>query len=106
MLPAGASEGHHQVLEAALPVTAHAGIHQRHHAGEKLVYAFLLIQIIDYRRVFSGQRLEALFAAGIREAAAVKNKSAAVPALVPRQTAVKRETENPHDEIFRFARQP
>src|SRR5260370_5385972 len=88
MLPAGASERHHQVLEAALPVTAHAGIHQRHHAGEKLVHALLLVEIVDYRRVFSGPRLEALLAAGIRQAAAIENKTDSVFALVPRHAAV------------------
>src|SRR5712671_1819129 len=105
MLPAGAAEGDHEVLKAALAITVDTGIHERHHAGKKLVHAFLLIEIVDYRRVLSGQRLEAFFAAGVRQAAAIEYESSAVSAFILRQATVKRKTENTHDEVFRFVRQ-
>src|ERR1019366_6773533 len=89
MLAAGAAERHHQVLEAATLIRAHACVHQRHDAGEKLVHALLPIEIVDYRRVFAGKGFEALFAPGIREAAAIENESAAIAGLVLRQTSVK-----------------
>src|ERR1700676_940993 len=98
MLPAGAAEGNHQVLKSALPVTVHTGIRERHHAGEKLVHAFLLIEVVDHRCVFSGQRLEARFAAGVRQAAAIEDEASPVSALVLRQTAVKGKTENAYHE--------
>src|SRR5579864_1893790 len=77
MLAAGAAERHRQTLEAATLIIAYAGIHQRHHAGEKLMHALLLIQIIDHRRVFAREGLEALFASWIRETASVENETAA-----------------------------
>jgi len=78
MLASGTTERHHQVLEAATLIRAHACVHQRDRAGEELAHALLLIEIVDDRRVYSGEGLEALFAAGIREAAAVENETAAV----------------------------
>jgi len=52
MLAAGAPERHHQVLEAAALIRAHAGVHQRHCAGEKLAHALLLVEIVDDRASF------------------------------------------------------
>src|SRR5713101_3022233 len=89
MLTAGAAEGHHQVLEAALLIIVHAGIHQRDDAREKLVNAFLLVQIVDDRSVFARQGLEAIFAPGIRKAADIENESPAVPGIILRQAPVK-----------------
>ena len=89
MLPAGAAERHHQVLKAAPLILAHAGVHQRQDTGQKLVHALLLIQIVDDRSVFAGEGLEALFAAGIGQAAAIENKSAAIPGLILRPAAMK-----------------
>src|ERR1019366_3588856 len=88
MLAAGTTEGHHQVLEAATLIRAHACIHQRDRAGEELAHALLLIEIVDDRRIFPGEGLKAFFAAGVREAAAVENKTAAVAGVVLRQAAV------------------
>ena len=55
------------------------------HTGQKLVHAFLLIEIFDHRSIFAGQWFEALFAAGIRQAAPVENKSAAIAGFILRQ---------------------
>src|SRR6202521_58328 len=101
VLAAGATERDHQILEAALLIVADAGVHQREDAGQKLVHAFLLNEIVDHRSVLAGESLEALFAAGIGEAASVEDESAAVAALVFWQAVVKGKTENPHDEIVR-----
>src|SRR5713226_7405953 len=89
MLATGAAERHHQALEAATLIIAHTGIHQRYDAGEKLLYALLLIQIINHRHIFARESLEALFASGIRKAAAVENESAPMPGLVFRRAPVK-----------------
>ena len=78
MLAARAAKRHHQVLEPAALIVAHAGVHQRQHTGKELVHALLLVEIVDHRRVFAGERFEALFAPGIGKAARVENKSAAV----------------------------
>src|ERR1700738_1340238 len=94
VLAAGAAEGNHQTLEAAALILTHAGIHQRKDAGQKLVHAFLLIQIIDHRRVLARERAEALFAARIGKAATIENKSAAMPSLILGPAAVKRKAEN------------
>ena len=77
------------MLEAAALICAHAGVHQRYGAGKKLVHAFLLIEIVDDRRVFAGEGFEALFASGIGEAAAIENESAAISGLVLGQASVK-----------------
>src|SRR6266403_1228653 len=102
MLAAGAAKRNHQVFEAALLIAVDARIHQRQDAGEKLMHALLLIEIVDHRGVFAGKSLEALFASRIGEAAAIENEPAAISSLVFRQVLVKRKTENPNDQVFGF----
>src|SRR5467141_1915249 len=102
MLVAGAAERNHQILEAALLIAVDARIHERQDAGEKLMHAFLLIEIVDHRGVFAGESLEALFASRIREAAAIENEPAAISRLIFRQVLVKGKTENPNDQVFGF----
>src|SRR3989441_5023956 len=102
MLAAGAAKGDHQIFEAALLITADAGVHQRQDTREKLVHAFLLIEIVDDRGVFASQSFEALFASWIGEAAAIEDESAAVSGLVCWQAAMKGKTENAHDQVIRF----
>src|SRR5882724_4215400 len=102
MLAAGAAERNHQILEAALLIAIDARIHQRQDAGEKLMHAFLLIEIVDHRGVFAGESLEALFASRIREAAAIENEPAAISRFIFRQILVKGKTENPNDQVFGF----
>jgi len=53
VLAAGAAERDHQILEAALLISADAGIHERQDAGEKLMHALLLLEIFDHRGVFA-----------------------------------------------------
>src|SRR5467141_297844 len=88
VLATGAAEGDHQILEAALLIVADTRVHQREHAGEKLVNAFLLNEIVDDRSILAGESLETLFAAGIGKAASIENASAAVAAFVRRQAVV------------------
>jgi len=85
MLASGAAERHHQALKAATLIVAHASIHQRNNAGEELMHALLLVEILDHRRVFAREAAEALFASGIRDAASIEDESAAVPGIVFRQ---------------------
>src|ERR1700721_2599318 len=99
MLSARAPERNHEVLESPSLIIAHTGVHQRHHAGQKLMHALLLIEVVDHRGVPAGKRLEALLASGVRQTAPIKNKSPAVPALIFRQAAMEGETENPHHQI-------
>src|SRR5439155_7454379 len=89
MLPTGAAERYHQVLEAAALIIADARIHQRDHAGEELMRALLLVEILDHRRVFSGQAFETLFASRIGNAAGIEDEAAAVPGLIRRHPLVK-----------------
>ena len=44
--------------------------------------AFLLVEIFDYRRVFSREGLESVFASGIRKTAGVEDEAAAMSALI------------------------
>ena len=69
------------------------------------MHAFLLIEVVDHRRISARERLEALFASGVRQTAAIKNKSAAVPTVVLRQAAMKRKTENANHQIVGIRRQ-
>jgi len=105
VLAAGAAEGDHEILEAALLVDADSGVYQREDAGQELMDAFLLIEVVDDRGVFAGQGFETLFAARIGEAAAIENEAAAVSGFVGGQGLVKGKTENPHDQIIRFRSQ-
>src|SRR6202140_2465020 len=81
MLPARASERNHEVLESPSLIIAHTGTHQRHHAGQKLVHALLLVEIVDHRRVHPSKHLESLLPTGVRQTAPIKNKSPAIPPL-------------------------
>ena len=74
----------HQVLETAALIVADAGIDQRYRIGEKLRHAFLLAEVVNYRRVLAGQRLELVFPARVREAASVEHKAAAIARIVGR----------------------
>src|SRR6266404_4999331 len=102
MLAAGAVECNHQIFAAALLIAADARIHQRQDAGEKLMHAFLLIEIVDHRGVFAGEGLETLFASRIREAPAIENEPAAISRFIFREVLVKGKTENPNDQVFGF----
>src|ERR1700676_355912 len=63
------------------------------------MHGFLLVEVVDYRSVFSRKRLEALFAAGIREAAAIEHEAAAVAGIVLGQALMKRKAEDADDQI-------
>ena len=89
MLTAGAAEGNHQIFEAALLIIADARIHECQNAGEKLVNAFLLIEVVDDGSILAGESFEALFAAGIGEAAAVEDETAAVAGFILRKALMK-----------------
>ena len=58
MLSTRAAKRNHQILEAAALIFEHAGIHQRKGAGEKLVDALLLVEVLDHRSVLAGEGLE------------------------------------------------
>ena len=58
-------------------------------AGEELMRALLLVEILDHRRVFSGQAFETLFASRIGNAAGIEDEAAAVPGLIRRHPLVK-----------------
>src|SRR6266852_1555309 len=89
MLASRAAERDHQTLETATLIIADAGVHKGHNTSEKLMHALLLDEVVDYRDVLARQMLKALFASGIREAAAIENESAAMPGFVLRQAPVK-----------------
>src|SRR4029077_20226684 len=89
-LPACASKRNHQILKPTLLIVVHACIHQRHDAGQKLMHALLLVEVVDHRCVSALEQLEALFAPGIWQAAPIEDDPAAVPALILRQAAMKR----------------
>src|SRR5208282_1060297 len=95
----------HQILEAALLIVVDGGVHQGKNAGEELVHAFLLVKVIDDWSVFTGKCLEAFFAARIRQAAAIKNESAAISRFILRQIAMKGKAVNAHDKILGFGGQ-
>ena len=102
VLAAGAAERDHEAFEAAGLVVGDARVDERVNAGEELVDAFLLIEIFDDGRVPAGEFLEFFFAAGIGEAAAVEDETAAVSAVVFGKFTVKRKTVYADDEIVGF----
>src|SRR5271166_4979266 len=87
MLPAGAAERNHEVLEPAIPIVANAGVHQGRGVGEKLMDALVLIQVVNHRRVLAAECLEAFFPSGIGNGSAVEDKSAAVSSFVLRHAS-------------------
>ena len=106
MLASGTAERHHQVLKPAPLIIIHARVYQRNNVGHELMHTLLLIKKIDHRHIFSSERFESLLAPRIRDAARIENKPSAMPALVFRQSPMKRKTENPHRDMFPFRSQP
>src|SRR5277367_4877426 len=82
MLAAGAAKGDAQTCESARLIRLDTGFHERKHAGEIVMRAFLLIQIFDHRRIFACEGLELFFAAGVWDASSIENKPTAVAAFV------------------------
>src|SRR5271156_5660471 len=105
MLPTGTAKGNHQILEIALLIVVDSRVRQLENTREELVYAFLLVQIIDHRRVQSRQGLETFLAARIRQATSIEYEAAAVAGFVFRQALVKGKTEDAHNEILRLRSQ-
>ena len=66
------------------------------------MHVLLLIEIIDHRRIFAGERLEALFPARVRQATAIEGEAAAIARFVLGQFVVKRKTEDADNEIVGF----
>src|SRR5216110_2388549 len=93
MLAGGASERDHQVLEPTTLISADARIHQRLSVRQKLMHAWLFIQIFDYGSIFSRELFKTLFTTGIGQAPPVKDEATAISRLIFRQIAVKREAE-------------
>src|SRR4029077_14408959 len=102
VLAAGAAEGDHQIFETALLVAGDAGLDESERVGEILVHAFLLVQVIDDRGVFARQLLEALFPAGVWQAAGVENESPAVAGVVFWRIVVEGKTEDADGQILRL----
>ena len=69
------------------------------------MHALLLIEIVDDGPVFSGEKLEAIFAPGIGQAAAIENESASITGFIFGQAAMKRKTEDSHDQVVRLGSQ-
>ena len=84
VLTTGTTERDHEALEAARLIVGDTGIHECVYGGEKLVHTFLLIEVFDDWRVSAGKFLKALFAAGIRKASAIEDKSATIAAFIAR----------------------
>src|SRR6266536_6506958 len=98
MLPAGASEGDHQMLEAAALVLTHAGLNQFHGGGEKLLHHWLPVQIFHHCGILSAEPLEPLLPPRIGQRARIEDKASAVAALVGQRTAMKRKTGDQHGQ--------
>src|ERR1700676_392644 len=102
MLAARAPERQHQVLESAFLPRAYMFIDRRHGEAQTPLRALVPVEKFDHRLILARQRLELHFAARIWHPAAVENRAAAVPARVFRDAAMKRKTENSHNQIIRI----
>src|SRR5271154_458887 len=100
MLAAGAAKRDRQTRESARLIRLDTGFHEREHAGEIMMRAFLLIQIFDLRRIFACEGFELFFAAGVWDASSVKNESTAVAGFVFRNAVPVGKAANPYDQIF------
>ena len=78
VLSTGAAERDHEVPKTTALICRHACINERLRMREILLHAFLLVEVVNNRGIFSGQLLEAFFASGIGQAARVEDKAAAI----------------------------
>src|SRR5215472_265186 len=102
MLSAGASERHHQVVEAALLVAINAGFHHFDCARQKFAHARLLFQVLNHWGIFTGEWFKAFFTAGVRQGTRIKDKAATVSGFILwRAALMKGKTEDPQDQLVR-----
>src|SRR6202142_1624251 len=100
MLAAGTAERDGKASEAATLICFYAGIHEREHAGEILMRTFLLIEILDPRRVFARKCFEFFLASWIGNASRVENESTAVAGFVFGYALPIGKAANPYHQIF------
>ena len=67
---------------------------------QKLMHAWLFIQIFDYGSIFSRELFKTLFTTGIGQAPPVKDEATAISRLIFRQIGVKREAEYSDCQAF------
>src|ERR1700756_92601 len=104
MLSSCTAERHHQVFEAAVLVITYAGINEGHDIRKVLVNAFVLRQVIHHESVFAREIFVALFAPGIRQAAYIKDESAAISGVILRKPLVERKTKDAYDQLLLLGR--
>src|ERR1700730_5450628 len=101
VLSTGATERDHEAFDSATLIFIDARIHQRHNVREILMYALLLVQVVDHGSIPSSKCLETLFPSGVGQVAAVEYNPASMAALICRQAAMKREAGDAHGQVFR-----
>ena len=100
MLATRASEGKHQVGEAALEITLHMMICQPIDALQEGEYLPVFLKETYYRLIQTRQLLVCLVTAGVVSASTVEDISSAVAALVLRNPALEREREDANTQRF------
>src|SRR6185312_2755950 len=95
---AGAAETDIQAGEAALDIIFDGNVHDAVHAVQEFGHPGLLFEVILHRLVPAGLGLEVRNAAGVQDAAAVKNESAPIAGFVRRYTAPVGEAPDMDDE--------
>src|SRR5688572_8749767 len=88
VLSTGATKGHHEVFETTPLIRADTGVHEGHGIRQKLVNAFLPVEIVDHRFSSAREVPETFLPPGIGETAAIEDKSAAVARLVVGQATM------------------
>ncbi len=82
MLAAGASETHHQMLEATLDVTLNRCIDKGKSMLQKAVHIILPFKELNHLSVKTCQRLVIIVTTGVVYGAAIKHKSASVARII------------------------
>src|SRR4030095_9765810 len=84
VLPAGASETHHQTLKSTANVILHGKVNDIKYTIQKLIHLRLLFNVIHYAFITTVHGFKFLDAARIKYAAAIKNESTTVAAFILR----------------------
>ena len=79
-------------------IDGYGGIHERLRVCNKLMHAFLLLEVINHSIVYAGELFVALLAPGVWQAAGIEDEASAIARWIYRHFLMKGKTEDAYGE--------
>src|SRR5438874_4502458 len=98
MLPSGTTEADHQVGKTTFDIIFHGNVHQVEYIIEKIRHFGLLFQKIFHFFITTGEAFKFFYSSGIKNTAAIKNKSTTIFTLITGMYFFIRKAIDPHHQ--------